>query len=302
VNPVTYEILAQRIKRLGNLPAMPAVLTTLCEALGQKTNQIDVDKVVRQISYDKSLAAQCLRLANSALFRQRGDVATVREAVIALGLWRIRDLVFSCSLPMMFANVNSTVVKEVFWRHALGTGMVAQGLGAELGAKFPEGIYLSGLLHDIGILANGILFADDYPDVLQEARDKHLPLNRVEETVLGFTHAESGRILTELWRLPLEVSDVIEHHSDPHKQKTPNGVTVLVHAANLVCHRLGLGYGYEIDYGEAGTLQAIWGSLGESFPISRSFGEETYTALLTHLVSSAEELADHVFTPALMTR
>jgi len=79
VNPVTYDILTQRIKQVGNLPAMPAILSRLCETLSQKSNQIDIDKVVEQIAYDKSLAAQCLRLANSALFRQRGDVATVRD-------------------------------------------------------------------------------------------------------------------------------------------------------------------------------------------------------------------------------
>jgi HD-like signal output (HDOD) protein len=108
VNSVTYDILTQRIKQLGNLPAMPSVLATLCEALSQRACKVDFEHVVENISYDKSLTAQCLRLANSALFRQRGEVATVREAVLALGLWRIRDLAFSCSLPLMFARFRVT--------------------------------------------------------------------------------------------------------------------------------------------------------------------------------------------------
>jgi hypothetical protein len=33
VNPVTYDILTQRVKQLGNLPAMPAILSTLTTAL-----------------------------------------------------------------------------------------------------------------------------------------------------------------------------------------------------------------------------------------------------------------------------
>ena len=83
MNPVTYDILTQRVKRMGTLPAMPTILTTLCEALSARASQIDVHQIAKTISYDKSLTAQCLRIANSALFRQRGDVVTVREAVLA---------------------------------------------------------------------------------------------------------------------------------------------------------------------------------------------------------------------------
>ncbi len=302
MNPVTYDILTQRIKQLSNLPAMPAILSTLCEALSQKSNQIDVDKVVRQISYDKSLASQCLRLANSALFRQRGDVSSVKDAVLALGLWRIRDLAFSCSLPMMFVNVNSTVSKEVFWRHALGTAVVSQGLGRELGAKCPEDIYLAGLLHDIGVLVNGVLFVEDFRDVLQEAMEKKLPLEKVEEAVLGFTHAESGRILAELWRLPVELAEVIEYHADPQRQKAPCDVATVVHVADLACQKLGLGYGYELNSAEVSSLPRVWEPLCVRFPIARSFTQDNYSDLLRHLVDEAKNLADQVFTPMMTAR
>jgi HD-like signal output (HDOD) protein len=301
VNPVTYDILTQRIKQLANLPAMPSILSRLCEMLSRKSNQIDIDKVVEQISYDKSLAAQCLRMANSALFRQRGDVATVREAVFALGLWRIRDLAFSCSLPIMFANLKGTVGKEVFWRHALGTASVAQGLGHELRAKGGEEIYLAGLLHDIGILVNGVLFAEEFGDILEEAMHKKLPLEEVEQSILGITHAESGRILAELWRLPLELSEVIEYHCRPQDQKTASDVTLLVRAADLACQKLGMGYGYELASDEASSLERIWEPLCPRFPLARKFHEDTYTQLLIHLVSEADVLADHVFTPAMAT-
>ena len=302
MNPVTYDILTQRIKQLGNLPAMPAILSRLCETLSRKSNQIDVEKVVEQISYDKSLTAQCLRLANSALFRQRGDVSSVREAVFALGLWRIRDLAFSCSLPMMFANLKTTVGKEMFWRHALGTALVAQGLGHELGVKGAEEIYLAGLLHDVGILVNGVLFAEEFGDVLEEAKQKKVPMEEVEKSILGFSHTESGRILAELWRLPVDLSDVIEYHCQPRDQKPPSDVTLLVHTADLTCQKLGLGYGYELASDDASSLTRIWEPLCARFPMAQAFKEEAYNHLLIHLVSQADILADHVFTPTMATK
>lgn len=301
MNPATYSILTRRIKQLGHLPAMPAILSTLSEALSQKSSQINVEEVVRQISYDESLAAQCLRLANSALFRQRGEVTTIKEAVLALGLGRIRDLAFSCSLPILFANVKTTVGKEIFWKHALGTAVVSQGLGRELGAKHPDGIYLAGLLHDIGVLVNAVLFVDDFRELLKEAMESGLPIGKMEEKILGFTHAESGRILAELWRLPVEIADAIEYHEAPHRLEASNETVVLIHAADLACQKMGLGYGYELASPELYSLPRIWEILTQEFTIARSFPESAYLALLQHLVSEAEALADTVFTSILTT-
>jgi len=196
---------------------------------------------------------------------------------------------------MMFANLKTTVGKEMFWRHALGTALVAQGLGHELGVKGAEEIYLAGLLHDVGILVNGVLFAEEFGDVLEEAKQKKVPVEEVEKSILGFSHAESGRILAELWRLPVDLSEVIEYHCQPQDQKPPSDITLLVHTADLTCQKLGLGYGYELTSDDASSLTRIWEPLCVRFPMAQAFNEETYNHLLIHLVSEADILADHVF-------
>jgi len=301
VNPVTYDILTQRVKQMGTLPAMPTILATLCEALNVRASKIDVNRIAQTISYDKSLTAQCLRIANSALFRQRGDVATVREAVLALGLWRIRDLAFSCSLPLMFANLSSGVGKEVFWRHGLGTALVSQNLAQMLGAANHKQSYLCGLLHDIGILVNAILFPQDFHHVLEEAARKKDSIDEVEQRILGFTHAESGRILAELWRLPVEVAEVIEYHVHPEEQKSPNDVTVIVSIADQVCRKCGLGYGYEIAVDDSILLSDCWQKLSKKFPAAESYSQQDALVLLEDFVQKARARADQVISPVLAT-
>ena len=298
MNSVTYEILTHRVKHLGSLPAFPSILRTLNEALSRQANEINVDRVVEEISYDKSLTAQCLRLANSALFRQRGDVATVREAVFSLGLWRIRDLAYSCSLPLLFVNPGSRIKKEDLWRHALGTAMVSSGLGEEFRAGKKEQIYLCGLLHDIGLLVNGLLFPEEFRHVWQEGSRGVAALEDVEQHVLGFTHAESGRILAELWKLPLEIALAIEYHHHPSKLESNNQNAALVYAADQICQRFGLGYGYELTEAAAGSLEQVWSTLSQSIPQAADYSVEHYMTLIEQHVATAHTLVDEVFSPA----
>lgn len=300
MNPVVYDILIQRVKRLGTLPAMPAVLHKLNDALNAPSSNIDLQSVVDIISYDKSLAAQCLRIANSALFRQRGDVATIRAAVQALGFWRVRDLAFSCSIPFAFPTLSVGVGKEIFWRHALGTAIVAEKLGQQFGTENQSTTYLCGLLHDIGVLVNGILFTEDFRDVLEEAIRERLPIEILEDRILGFTHAESGRILAELWRLPVEIADSIEYHFHPSDQKSSNESSYAVHVADLVCQKSGLGYGYDVVTPDLEELPQLWDMFCVRFPRARTIPRDHAPQLLLDHVASATVLADQLFTPALV--
>lgn len=302
VNPVTYDILTRRVKQLGNLPAMPGILASVCGSLSMQASKIDVEKVVKTISYDKSLTAQCLRLANSALFHQRGDVATVKEAVLSLGLWRIRDLAFSCSLPLLFPNVGPVLQKDFFWRHALGSAILAQELANEFGEKKYQQAYLAGLLHDIGILVNGLLFPEDFRDVLDEAVREKFPLQIAEQRILGFTHCESGRILAELWRLPVDVSEVIEFHHNPSAQESNNEVTLLVQVADLLCWTNGLGYGCGSVARQCGSTDEAWEILGRHFPKAATWSKEEYVSLIDIQLAKAAALADQVFAPVLVAK
>lgn len=302
MNPVTYEILTRRVKQLGNLPAMPSILTALNESLSVPPGQVEVETIAETIGYDKSLTAQCLRMANSAIYRQRGDVATVREAVLALGLWRIRDLVFSCCLPLMLASLDCAVRKESFWRHALGTAVLAQKIGQDFGSGKSEQTYLSGLLHDIGILINGLLFPDDFRDVMKEAVVERSPIARVEQRVMGFTHAESGRILAELWRLPMEVADVIEYHHRPEEQKSNNEITVIVRLANEWCWSAGLGYGYALAENRSPAPEDMWHVLMQRFPQANCYDYEEYAKVLETHLAGARHLADHIFGGEVVAR
>jgi HD-like signal output (HDOD) protein len=116
----TKQTLLQRLDGLRQIPTIPAVLAPLLRHLQQPIEQIDVQKVTDLLSQDKSLAAQCLQMANSPLFGRAKDVQSLRAAVVSLGFHHVSDIAMSCGMLNILPSEKSTLDPVVFWEHSLG--------------------------------------------------------------------------------------------------------------------------------------------------------------------------------------
>src|SRR6266516_2666775 len=70
-NAILQKAIAGGHDLLKSIPSVPAILQSLIGEVSQAAEKIDMDRVSDLISRDKSIAAQCLRLANSPLFGRR---------------------------------------------------------------------------------------------------------------------------------------------------------------------------------------------------------------------------------------
>jgi hypothetical protein len=95
------------------------------------------------------------------------------------------------------------------------------------------------------------------------------------------------------------VSDTIEYHINPQEQPVHSEVTVIVHTADLFCHRYGLGYGYELSEENTQSPEQVWDYFCQVFPRARISPESEYAALVCGYVEEAKSIADHVFSEAL---
>ena len=59
----------ERVQQIETMPAIPAVFVPLLKLLSNSAEDAKVDEVVRLVSYDNTMAAQCLRVAGLALIR-----------------------------------------------------------------------------------------------------------------------------------------------------------------------------------------------------------------------------------------
>src|SRR5258707_9980400 len=166
----------ERVQHIETMPAIPAVFLPLLKMLSSSTEEVKVDEVVRLVSYDNTIAAQCLRVAGSPLFGLAQSPKSVRGAGISLGLRRVETILLTCCLGQAFPAKKWVLDPAVFWRHSLGCAMVCRKFSEQLAAADAEKAYMAGLLHDIGFMVNCLVFSKEFATPMERAFPDEIPL------------------------------------------------------------------------------------------------------------------------------
>ncbi len=233
-----------RVQHIESMPAIPAVFLPLLNLLSGSGENVNVDEVVRLVSYDNTIAAQCLRVAASPLFGMAVPPKSIKAAVISLGLRRVETILLTCCLGQAFPSKKWVLDPAVFWRHSLGCAMVCRKFSEKVGAADHEKAYMAGLLHDIGFMVNCLVFSSEFAKAMERALQEEIALDEAERLAMGFTHCETGRALAEQWKLADDVIEVITHHHAIEQSQKSQPLVALVHLSDLLCRMRGLGYGY----------------------------------------------------------
>ena len=240
----TQEQARHKLESLQQMPTIPVVLAPLLRYLDQPIESLEVQPVVDLISQDKSLAAQCLHMANSPLYGRWQQVDSIRGAVVALGLQRMRDIAVSCSMLTIVPRASSKLQPQVFWEHSLGCALVCRQFARKIGFADTGKAYLGGLLHDIGIVAELAAMQKEFEAALELAQTRGVPLHEAETETVGLTHGEAGQIIGERWHLPADLNAVVANHHEPQKASTSRDLVAVVSLSDLLCRMSGLGHGY----------------------------------------------------------
>jgi putative nucleotidyltransferase with HDIG domain len=234
----------ERVQRIETMPAIPAVFLPLMKLLGNSGEEVKLDEVVRLVSYDNTIAAQCLRVAGSPLFGLAKPPESIKGAVLTLGLRKVETILLTCCLGQAFPAKKWVLDPAVFWRHSLGCAMVCRKFSEKLAAADGEKAYMAGLLHDVGFMVNCLVFPKEFATAMERACQNEIPLDEAEQATMGFTHCATGRALAEKWKLADDIIEVITHHHAVEQSQKAQPLVALVHLSDLLCRMRGLGYGY----------------------------------------------------------
>jgi len=201
-------------KKVSSFPSMPQAAFKLRALLREDEAPIDeIEKILRQ---DPGLAANVLRLANSAYFGVSAKVGSLKQAIMLLGVKRFEQIAFSAcmSKTMDKAVEGYNLSPGRLWLHSIAVSTTAEALAKKMKIADVNDVFTPALLHDMGKLVLGE-FVKRESQGIESIVARKVPLFVAENMVLGIDHAEIGALLLEKWSFPVDIVNAVRWHHDP---------------------------------------------------------------------------------------
>lgn len=200
------------LKRSGRLPSPRGLATAIARLADQ--DEVSTAEIVRLVKSDPAMAGRLLRCANAAHAGLRRHLASLSQAVIFLGLHRIRHLALAFSLLDQYRSGGCPAFDyEAYWRQSIAMAIASERLAAHAQVP-PEDAFTCGLLAGIGRLALATLFPERYAALL----GRPLPpadLLAAEEAAFGIGHPALAAELLDDWGLPPIFSSAVRFYERP---------------------------------------------------------------------------------------
>ncbi|HMS56602.1 MAG TPA: HDOD domain-containing protein [Fimbriimonadaceae bacterium] len=237
---LTESALREAIARsIRDLPAMPEIVNEVLAETRRET--CTADRIAMLVGADQAISAKVLKVVNSAYYGFSGQISSITQAVLILGVVQVRNLVLSIAASGMF-NARTPTQKAAhveFWSQSLGAGIAAQSLARmrrETDA-FSELCFAGGLLHDIGDIFLQQHFPDAHRECVNWCQSKQKPRIEGDMKFFGADHTAVGAVLARVWQLPPEVEEAILKHEGPTESSSPQTVHY-VHYADWLAKKV----------------------------------------------------------------
>ncbi|MCP4591932.1 MAG: GGDEF domain-containing protein [bacterium] len=203
-----------RIMASPSLPSVPSVALRVLELTRQEN--VSVNDIADTIRNDPALTAKLLQTANSPLFGLAHKVGALEQATVILGLRTVKVMTLSFSLvDAMRESQTGGFDYQRYWRRSLTTAVASRLLAQHCSNVRTDECFVGGLLTDLGMLAAWQCVPEVYGVVIEQVTGTPQPIQKVESTVLGMTHAQISTALLRKWSLPGMLCDAVSaHHGD----------------------------------------------------------------------------------------
>ncbi len=220
------------IRSIEKLKPMPANVSHILREIEKR--DVTIESLVSMIGLDQVLAALILQISNSASLGYSRTCSTLREAIMHIGLRRLKSTLMTSSASSMMGRSLSGyhLGAGELWQHSLTVGVASEWLAQVLHYPDPEQAYVAGLLHDIGKLLLDQAVLSNYAQIAEFVEKYQMQLWQVEEKLIGIDHARVGSLIAEHWNFPIVLVDAIHFHHAPSFARANQRLPAIVNVAN----------------------------------------------------------------------
>jgi putative nucleotidyltransferase with HDIG domain len=220
--------------KVSSFPSMPQAGIKLRALLAEE--DVSLNEIEGILRHDPGLATNVLRLANSAFFGVPKKVATLKHAVMLLGVKRFAQIAVSASMSktMDKAVEGYDLSPGELWLHSIAVANTAEASARHMKFAETNDVFTPALLHDMGKLILG-KFVNEERQKIERIMAQGMPLDIAEHMVLGTDHAEIGALILARWLFPDDIVNAVRWHHNPERNKISTTKSDMTYLSNLMC-------------------------------------------------------------------
>ena len=214
-----------------SIPSLsPVALQLINAAADERTSAQELSSIIQR---DPGLATRLLRMVNSVSFARKTPVASVTQAVVALGFKRVRMMALSLSMRDTFPLGNvGNMDYDYFWQTSLYRALIARDFvraSADCPVD-PEEAFLAGLILEVGLL---LLYQSSKKarESLAGLRFPMEELLRWGQNAVGLHHRDVGSFALEQWGFPGPMVECQRFYGDSAIESGKSSLCVVVELA-----------------------------------------------------------------------
>ncbi len=229
---------------LKELPVMPGSVTTLMAQL--KQDDFDINQLLVVIEREPAMAADVIKLANSALYkRNEKEITDLKSAFMVMGAKGMMDGVIQ-SYIRNFSPVSNVYFRhfgDKIWKHALQTATIATHLAQRSNQIQDDSTaYFVGLIVNLGKMIIFQLLLDAFSHVDPNATPGSLAF----KNLIAKYHERLTFTIAKFWQLPdpivLAIGMQIKMKTPGHRHAMAkhNFMALLIWEANYISEVMSL--------------------------------------------------------------
>jgi len=233
---------------LGSLPQMPHIASQVLRLTVDP--DCSVSELQRLIASDQALAAQILKIANSAMFGMVREVRTLSQAITTLGLNTVKSVVIASSAKNLYKRNSAVFHQMAIWEHSVVTALAGSVLAKVFHFPLQDEVFLSGLIHDVGKSVIALKYPNRYREIINSIYTGEIENGlQAEQDAFGFDHAMVGEALLDSWNIPGMLSHCVRWHHNPDSADAENAIlTAYIALGNLFAYKVGENVGKPNDF------------------------------------------------------
>ncbi len=234
MNPAAQKLLIE----FSKIRPLPPVVIKLSRLLDDTSSTIK--QFVEVIEMDPVLVARLLKIVNSPLYGPIQKIDSINRAVIYLGIKNINTIVVTEAVMDLFKQkVNSTSFsRQKLWLHCVAVAVCAKMIAERIFAINGDDAYLSGILHDFGLIIEEQVYPEIFYSICKKARSISA-IRELEQEAFATDHCELGYLATQQWAITEPIRQAIRDQHTLLAEIEPSSVTGILQIAGYLVSQHG---------------------------------------------------------------